>query len=55
MNLNIEINYDYPCAFPYVSPDGKYLFFTSHDELNNESNIYWVNSSIIEKIRPKKQ
>ncbi len=30
---------------PYLSPDGKYLFFTM------ESDIYWVSTSFIEKLR----
>ena len=33
--------------FPSVSPDGKYLFFMTHD------GIYWVNTSFIEELKPK--
>ena len=36
---------------PYVSPDGKYLFFTSRRSGNEE--IYWVNAEIIEQLRHK--
>jgi Tol biopolymer transport system component len=31
---------------PTVSPDGKYLFFTS------DGDIYWVNASVIDALRP---
>lgn len=77
INLGPEINK--PGAWnswPHLSPDGKYLFFTSrikpytakdiennkysYDELekfqrsinNGWANIYWVNTSFIEKLRP---
>lgn len=33
--------------FPFVSPDGKYLFFMTHD------GIYWVSTKIIKELRPK--
>lgn len=32
---------------PFVSPDGKYLFFMTRD------GIYWVSAKIIEDLRPK--
>ncbi|MFB0563000.1 MAG: TolB family protein, partial [Candidatus Lokiarchaeia archaeon] len=32
-----------------VSPDGKYLFYTS----NMDENIYWVDSKIIEELKPE--
>ena len=31
---------------PYISPDGRYLFFTAN------SDIYWVDAKIIEMLRP---
>ncbi len=37
-------------AAPTLSPDGKYLFFLSQREKN--SDIYWVDISIIEDFRP---
>jgi Tol biopolymer transport system component len=46
INLNKEINFDYQSAFPYVSPDGKYLFFTA------KGAMYWLSSKIIEQLRP---
>lgn len=33
--------------FPYVSPDGKYLFFMTRE------GVYWVSAKIIEALRPK--
>ncbi|MCP4726962.1 MAG: hypothetical protein GY863_18115, partial [bacterium] len=35
--------------FPYVSPDGRYLFFLG------EEGIYWVNTSFIENLRPEER
>jgi hypothetical protein len=32
-----------------VSPDGKYLFYTS----NLDKNIYWVDAKIIDELKPK--
>lgn len=32
---------------PYVSPDGKYFFFT------RKSDIYWVDAKIIEQLKAK--
>ncbi len=34
---------------PYVTPDGKYLFFSSN---RPENRIYWVDARIIEKLKP---
>jgi Tol biopolymer transport system component len=38
---------------PYVTPDGKYLFFTSNrpDE-GHTSNIYWVDARVIDNLKP---
>lgn len=36
---------------PFLSPDGKYLFFVRHDGKNGD--IYWINASIINKFRSK--
>jgi Tol biopolymer transport system component len=37
---------------PYVSPDGRYLFFVSQRERLN--GIYWLSAAIIHKLRPGK-
>ena len=34
---------------PFLSPDGKYLFFIRHDGIKGD--IYWVNAGIIKKLR----
>jgi len=38
--------------FPYVSPDGKYLFFTRWHGRDNE-DIMWVSANIIDQLRKK--
>ncbi|MCP4724723.1 MAG: hypothetical protein GY863_06790, partial [bacterium] len=35
---------------PYVTPDGKYLFFTSDRTGNRE--VYWVDAKIIDTFKP---
>jgi Tol biopolymer transport system component len=41
-------------ARPYVTPDGKYLFFTSNREENEGGEgIYWVDAKVIDQLRPK--
>jgi len=51
-NLGSEINQKYHERFPGVSPDGKYLFFTRPNGENN-GDIYWVSTKIIEELKPK--
>ncbi|MBA4318203.1 MAG: hypothetical protein C0412_07365 [Flavobacterium sp.] len=36
---------------PSLSPDGKYIFFSRYNDTGNKSNIYWVSTSVIEKLR----
>jgi hypothetical protein len=48
-NLGPAINYRGAQA-PYVSPDGKYLFFNSGR--NRNYDIYWADASFIEEWRP---
>jgi Tol biopolymer transport system component len=40
-------------SMPSLSPDGKYLFFTSVPE-RLQGDIYWVNAGVIEALRPKR-
>jgi hypothetical protein len=46
-------------GLPFVSPDGKYLFFTGTEPGQSKgpgpgvSDIYWVSARIIEDLRPK--
>ena len=55
INLGATINTNFSEKTPSISPDGKYLFF-GRDERDIEpglSNIYWVSTDVIEKLRPK--
>ncbi|MGD1047065.1 MAG: hypothetical protein ABR936_17310 [Bacteroidota bacterium] len=45
VNLNDKIGFNEDSRDPYISPDGKYLFFCSGE------NIYWLDSKIIEMIK----
>ena len=53
INLGDEVNSNLGEGCPIISPDGKYLFFTRDEGENGLSNIYWVSTEIIEKLRPK--
>ncbi len=50
--LGDQINSSYVETCPSLSPDGKYMFFSRYNEPDEKSNIYWVSSAIIEKLRP---
>ncbi|MDX2415162.1 MAG: hypothetical protein QNK33_08220 [Bacteroidales bacterium] len=50
INLGPGINSERQERFPYVSPDGKYLFFTRWVGRGNE-DIFWVSAKIIDKIK----
>jgi hypothetical protein len=58
-NMGPQINTGAKEAFPFVSFDGKYLFFMSNrvSELNNRpipdgpGNVYWVDAGIIDTLR----
>lgn len=60
INLGNRINSSAKDEYPYVSPDGKYLFFNSNriSLLNpgripdGPGNIYWVDAKIIEELKP---
>jgi len=45
ININEVIGYDSDSRDPYISPDQKYLFFSSGN------NIYWVSTEVIDNIR----
>lgn len=53
INLGESINSKVSETVPTVSPDGKYLFFSRFDEPGGTSNIYWVSTDVIEKLRAK--
>jgi Tol biopolymer transport system component len=59
-NMGSRINSAAKDEYPYVTPDGKYLFFNSNriSSLNpsripdGPGNIYWVDAGIIDELRP---
>ena len=51
VHMGTEINSDKSENRPYVSPDGRYLFYTSTKKGNRD--IYWVDAKIIEALRPR--
>ena len=48
----VELKLGMEAGQPYVSNDGKYLFFSSGNPRVG-SDIYWVSTKIIEELRPK--
>ena len=48
---HINTNANETC--PYVSPDGKFIFFSRYNDLNGKPDIYWVSSSVINHLRRK--
>jgi hypothetical protein len=54
INLGEGVNSSGFEARPYVTPDGKYLFFTSNRvESEGGEGIYWVDAKAIYQLRPK--
>jgi len=51
LDMGPVVNSDTHDLAPYVSPDGKYLFFISQREKQNA--IMWMSAGIIEELRPK--
>lgn len=51
MNMGEKINTSFSEYIPYISPDGKYFFFTSNKSGNRE--IYWMDSGIIDELKQK--
>jgi len=54
INLGDTINSSASEAGAYVTPDGKYLFFSRYISEKN-AGAYWVDAQIIETLRPKSQ
>lgn len=60
VNMGPDVNSKYKDEYPFVTPDGKYLFFNSNrpSSLNSNAiedgpgNIYWISSGIIDRLRP---
>jgi Tol biopolymer transport system component len=51
INLGNTVNSNYGEAVPSVTPDGKYLFFSRYNEEGELSNLYWVSTDIINKLK----
>jgi Tol biopolymer transport system component len=51
VNLGSEVNTEYFETCPTLSSDGKYLFFSRYNEPGEISNIYWIDSRVIEEAR----
>lgn len=49
VNLGPEVNSSYSETCPSLSHDGKYLFLSRYNEVNEISDIYWIDASIIDK------
>jgi len=50
LNMGNKINSPAKELFPRVSPDGKYLFFTSNK--GGRYDTYWVDAKVIEELKP---
>ncbi len=54
INLGEGVNSSGFEARPYVTPDGKFLFFTSNrEESEGGEGIYWVDAKVIDQLRSK--
>jgi len=51
INLGIRFNTKAEEITPYVTPDGRYIFFSSNRTGNYD--IYWVDAATIEELRPE--
>jgi hypothetical protein len=50
-NLGRSVNSEYSEYGATITPDGKFLFFTS--TRNGSEDIFWISAKIIEELRPK--
>ena len=51
INMGGKINTTHSEYIPYVTPDGRYFFFTTNKSGNRD--IYWVDARIIDQFRPE--
>jgi len=51
VNLGEQVNTKVNETCPSISPDGKFIFFSRYNDLNGKPDIYWVSSSVINKLR----
>jgi len=55
-NMGTRINTVQEENWPVISPDGKYIFFSSNkDSKNGFPDIYWVDTRIVDELRPYKR
>lgn len=52
INLGDKINTELTEIAPFLSPDGKYLFYSTWS--HQKSDIFWVSAEIINNLRPSK-
>jgi len=52
VNMGEKINTPHSEYIPYVTPDGRYFFFTTNKTGNRD--IYWVDAKIIKELKPEK-
>jgi hypothetical protein len=50
-HLGAEVNSGFDETCPSLSADGKYLFFSRYDEPDDVSDIYWIDSAVIDAVR----
>ena len=54
-NMGPEVNSIAEENWPVISPDGRFIFFSSNrGQGNNFPDIYWVSSKVIDKLKPGK-
>ncbi len=51
-NMGNRINGTSEDSFPWVTPDGKYMFFNSAKTGDLAYNAYWVDSKVIDRFKP---
>jgi len=50
-HLGAEVNSSFDETCPSLSADGRYLFFSRYNEPDEVSDIYWIDSAVIEAAR----
>ena len=53
VNLGSEINSEESENRPFITADGKYLFFNS--SANESRDVFWVDLGVVEQLRPVSQ
>jgi len=52
ISLGNEVNSNFDEGCPSITPDGKYLFFSRSNDEDELSNLCWVSTEVINKVRP---